>query len=207
MDGIPKQFVANLDRTTQLTAANHKNVNALDVFSLSIKYMKDEAIKTIRNSTGDKNYGAKDIQWVLTVPAIWSPAAKQFMREAAYKAGIASPDNTDQLIIALEPEGGAIFCRERKIEDFADQTGDACIYDVVYRPGLRYLMMDIGGGTLDVTAHDILADGTIKEIHQVTGGAYGGVYVDEKFVSLLENLSGFQLSRNSASSILRTGFE
>ena len=62
-----------------------------------------------------------------------------------FKAGIASPDNKDQLIIALEPEGAAIFCRERKMEDFADQTGDACIYDVVYRPGLRYLMMDIGG--------------------------------------------------------------
>ncbi|KAJ7353716.1 hypothetical protein OS493_032586 [Desmophyllum pertusum] len=152
--------------------------------------MKDEAVKSIRSSTGDKNYGAKDIQWVLTVPAIWTPAAKQFMREAAYKAGIASPDNKDQLIIALEPEGAAIFCRERKMEDFADQTGDACIYDVVYRPGLRYLMMDIGGGTLDVTAHDILADGTITEIYQVTGGAYGGIYVDENFVSLLENLFG-----------------
>ena len=77
----------NLDRTTQLTAANNKNVDALDVFSLSIKYMKDEAVNIIRNSTGDQNYSAKDIQWVLTVPAIWTPAAKQFMREAAYKVG------------------------------------------------------------------------------------------------------------------------
>ncbi len=46
------------------------------------------------------------------------------------------------------------------------------------------------GGTLDVTAHESLADDTIKEIYKVTGGAYGGIYVDEKFVSLLENLFG-----------------
>ena len=49
--------------------------------------MKDEAVKTIRARTGDESYTAKDIQWVLTVPAIWSPAAKQFMREAAYEVG------------------------------------------------------------------------------------------------------------------------
>ena len=30
----------------------------------------------------------------------------------------------------------------------------------------------------------------MKEIYQVTGGAYGGIYVDEKFEKLLENLFG-----------------
>ncbi|XP_068733293.1 heat shock 70 kDa protein 12A-like [Montipora capricornis] len=179
-----------LNRTTQLTAANGKKVDALVVFSLSIKFMKDEAVKIIRARTGDENYSANDIQWVLTVPAIWTPSAKQFMREAAYKAGIASPESKEQLIIALEPEGGAIFCRERKMRDFADQTGDASVSDVLGRPGQRYVVMDIGGGTLDVTAHEILDDGNMKEIYQVTGGAYGGIYVDEKFEKLLENLFG-----------------
>ena len=61
------------------------------------------------------------------------------------KAGIASPESKEQLIIALEPEGGAIFCRERKMRDFADQTGDASVSDVLGRPGQRYVVMDIGG--------------------------------------------------------------
>ena len=61
------------------------------------------------------------------------------------QAGIASPDYPEQLIIALEPEGGAIFCRERKMRDFYDQTGDAFVSDVLARPGSQYLMMDIGG--------------------------------------------------------------
>ena len=74
-----------MDRNTQLTAANGKNVDAITVFSLSMKYFKDEAVETIRDATKDKYYSAEDFQWVLTVPAIWTAAAKQFIREAAYQ--------------------------------------------------------------------------------------------------------------------------
>ena len=68
-----------------LTAANGVKVEALTVFSLSLKYMKDKALEVIQDETGDRNYTAKDVQWVITVPAIWTPGAKQFMREAAYQ--------------------------------------------------------------------------------------------------------------------------
>ena len=74
-----------MDRNTQLTADNGKNVDAITVFSLSMKYLKDEAVETIRGATKDKHFSAEDFQWVLTVPAIWTAAAKQFMREAAYQ--------------------------------------------------------------------------------------------------------------------------
>ena len=65
-------------------ASNGNKKEALTVFSHSIRYLKDKAIEIIREVTGDNGYNAMDIQWVLTVPAIWKPAAKQFMREAAY---------------------------------------------------------------------------------------------------------------------------
>lgn len=64
-------------------ARNGKSIDALVVFAHSIRYLKDQAIEIIRERTGDKQYCEKDIQWVITVPAIWEPAAKQFMREAA----------------------------------------------------------------------------------------------------------------------------
>ena len=41
-----------------------------------------------------------------------------------------------------------------------------------------------------MTAHEILTNGNIKEIHQVTGGPYGGTKVDDQFVSLLERFFG-----------------
>ena len=46
------------------------------------------------------------------------------------------------------------------------------------------------GGTLDVTAHEILVDGGLKEFYRVTGGPFGGMKVNEEFMSLLERLYG-----------------
>ena len=41
-----------------------------------------------------------------------------------------------------------------------------------------------------MTVHEIQEDGTIKEIHKVTGGPYGGIYVNQRFERLLEELFG-----------------
>ena len=78
-------YSQGLNIETKLQARNGRSLEALEVFAHSIRYLKNEAVDLIRENTGDDCYTAKDIQWVLTVPAIWSPAAKQFMREAAYK--------------------------------------------------------------------------------------------------------------------------
>jgi len=76
---------------TTIEAANGKHVKASTIFAHAIKFMKDEAIKVISDETGDEKFKADDIQWVLTVPAIWTPRAKQFMREAAYEVRFALP--------------------------------------------------------------------------------------------------------------------
>ena len=55
------------------------------MFTRSITFLKDEAIKVICQRTGDDHFSPDDVQWILTVPAIWTPGAKQFMREAAYQ--------------------------------------------------------------------------------------------------------------------------
>ena len=55
------------------------------MFSHSIKFLKDEALQVIYKRTGDEDLNVKDIQWVLTVPAISTPVAKQFIRKAAYE--------------------------------------------------------------------------------------------------------------------------
>lgn len=60
-------------------------MKALEVFTYSIHYLYTRALEVIKERTGDENFSHSDVQWVLTVPAIWKPAAKQFMREAAYQ--------------------------------------------------------------------------------------------------------------------------
>ena len=60
-----------------------KKLLAKTVFSLSIRYLKEDLIKLSESRITGGGLRDEDIHWVLTVPAIWNDAAKQFMREAA----------------------------------------------------------------------------------------------------------------------------
>ena len=55
-----------------------------------------------------------EVRWVITVPAIWRQQAKQFMREAAYQAGIGCTESPEQVLIALEPEAASVYYRKLK---------------------------------------------------------------------------------------------
>jgi len=51
------------------------------VFTSCIRYLKQHLMKHFASIL--VNIQETDIRWVLTVPAIWSDAAKQFMRRSA----------------------------------------------------------------------------------------------------------------------------
>ena len=63
------------------TVDGKKELPALTICSMAIKFLKDHLTTTLDN----RNTGVRpdEVQWVLTVPAIWNDPAKQFMREAA----------------------------------------------------------------------------------------------------------------------------
>jgi molecular chaperone DnaK (HSP70) len=48
---------------------------------MSIRYLKDQFLGMARDQV--TSITESDVQLVLTVPAIWNDAAKQFLREAA----------------------------------------------------------------------------------------------------------------------------
>ena len=77
-----------LTRQSYLTSSNGKAMKAIDVFSSAIRYLKDHLIEALNGRNACNEISVDDIKWVLTVPAIWSDAAKQFMREAAEKVSI-----------------------------------------------------------------------------------------------------------------------
>ena len=69
-----------------IRAANKGTMPAIQVFSAALRYLSEKLVKFIKNTvenSGVENVG--DIQWVLTVPAIWKPGARHFMRKAAYE--------------------------------------------------------------------------------------------------------------------------
>ncbi|XP_035689275.1 heat shock 70 kDa protein 12A-like [Branchiostoma floridae] len=174
---------------TTLTARNGKRLRAIDVFAHALRFLKDQALDVMRERT-DVNFTTDDIQWVLTVPAIWQPSARQFMRDAAYKANLLSPANPDQLIIALEPEAASLWCRQRQLVEFAEEKGEALVRDAIARNGTSYIVVDCGGGTVDITAHHIQPDDSIHEIFRATGGAWGGGQVNLEFEMRLKSIFG-----------------
>ncbi|XP_033730238.1 heat shock 70 kDa protein 12A-like [Pecten maximus] len=122
--------------TTVEVFGSKKTLTALEVFSLSIRYLKDDLMKTIEKMFGEIQNN--DIRFVLTVPAIWDDKAKQFMREAAKKGGIREA----QLSIALEPEAASIYCQNLPVE--RSGAGNESFLKVA-KSGTKYMVLDLGG--------------------------------------------------------------
>jgi molecular chaperone DnaK (HSP70) len=118
---------------------------------------------------------------VLTVPALWSEEHKQFMRTAAYKAGIIDNISSPSLLLCLEPEGASIQCRE---------DSEAQIRQSMEK-GKVIMVLDCGGGTVDITVHKLTCEPEEQflcdELLPSSGGCeWGSKYVDHYFEKFLE---------------------
>ncbi|XP_040034404.1 heat shock 70 kDa protein 12A isoform X3 [Gasterosteus aculeatus] len=212
---------ANLSIDTDLHAANGKRVKALDIFAYALAFFKEQALKELSDQTGIE-FDNNDVRWVITVPAIWKMPAKQFMREAAYKSGLVSRENPEQLIIALEPEAASIYCRKLRLHQMVDlgtlTTQNGCSPTDNVGSGMtqgdRYVVVDCGGGTVDLTVHQIrLPEGHLKELYKASGGPYGSLGIDYAFEKLLCKIFGqdfidqFKIKRPAAWVDLMIAFE
>lgn len=73
-----------LSRRMELEASNGQRVFAYLVFGHALRYFKDCCLRAINEGLmGGGEITTEDVQWVITVPAIWRQSAKQFMRYAA----------------------------------------------------------------------------------------------------------------------------
>lgn len=196
---------ADLSKDTMLEASNGKCMLAITVFSYALRFFKEHALQELSDQSGVKIVN-DDIRWVITVPAIWKAPAKQFMRQAAYQAGIASSLNPEQLIISLEPEAASIYCRKLRLYQLIPESPvmhpltspnkktpeilnmEPACSDITN--GMRYMVVDCGGGTVDITVHEMEKEGLLRELYKATGGAYGGTGVDMEFEKLLNSVFG-----------------
>ncbi|VDI83441.1 Hypothetical predicted protein [Mytilus galloprovincialis] len=119
-------------------------MKAVDVFAAVIKYFKDHLLKYFKDRNDDKEYfDNNDIHWVITVPAIWDLKAKQFMKDAADKAGISG----DQLTLALEPEAASLYCRKVPVSVETTKDGGKAI--AAMQNGSQYIVFDQGAPGLE----------------------------------------------------------
>ncbi|KAL3871047.1 hypothetical protein ACJMK2_039070 [Sinanodonta woodiana] len=172
-----------LSINTMLQDERNKSLSALTVFSASIRYLKDDLLNNL-NKAVQGQITAEDILWVLTVPAIWGDRAKQFMRQASLHAGI----KDGNLLLALEPEAASLLCRLIPVQTM--KGADCAAILATFKPGSRYMVLDAGGGTIDITVHEITPTGQLNEICTATGGAWGGTSIDRAFEHFLMGLLG-----------------
>ena len=125
---------------------------------------------------------------MITVPALWSEEHKQFMRKAAIEAGIVAEMNSSNLLLCLEPEGASIQCREDSEDSIKEQI----------QKGQVVMVLDCGGGTVDITIHKLLCEPTeqflCEELLPSSGGSeWGSKYVDFYFEKFLQEFFGDEL--------------
>ncbi|XP_018545203.1 heat shock 70 kDa protein 12A-like [Lates calcarifer] len=175
-----------LNRNMTIEAANGKSMNTLKVFTEALRYLTNDALETITANTEGRKFSASDFTWVLTVPAIWDPSAKQFMKEAATQAGIVTDKTEKKLVIALEPEAASVWCKSLPAQGFITENHGGDKLD--RSPGTQYIVVDCGGGTIDITVHEVLDGGALKELHKASGNDLGGQTVDKKFKEFLREI-------------------
>ncbi|XP_052781208.1 heat shock 70 kDa protein 12B-like isoform X1 [Mya arenaria] len=161
-------------RDTTVEDIEGNSHEALPIFAMAIKFLHEHLLKAVENQTDILL--EEEISYVITVPAIWDDNAKELMRTAAEEAGL---DGT-RVTLALEPEAASIWCETLDVDTRAALAG----------AGTQYMVIDLGGGTADISIHEKNQDGTLKEIHQPTGGPWGGIYVDANYLKFLENIFG-----------------
>lgn len=156
-------------------------------FAMLLAFIREEAQD--RASSIGINFDT--VGWVLTVPAIWDDAAKSFMREAALHAGLIADIESERLQLALEPEGAII---SSTLDASADVRAKLCV-------GQRLMVLDCGGGTVDVTVSELLSNDPprLKEILPPSGGSWGGTKVDAEFRKFINELVRIQDSGSEAS--------
>ncbi|CAI7603384.1 unnamed protein product [Penicillium crustosum] len=114
-----------------------------------------------------------DLEYILTVPAVWSDKAKDLTMQAAHRAGI-SPAS---LGLLSEPEAAAV-CAIRTIQPNTIAEGDCLV------------VCDAGGGTVDIITYCVKETDPLRfeEATKGTGAVCGSVMLDERFDALIKDL-------------------
>ena len=123
------------------------------------------------------------VDFILTVPAIWSDSAKKKTLDAAALAGMT---NEHDLELLSEPESAAIYTLGT-IEDNRAQI----------RVGDRIIVVDAGGGTVDLISYDVKSiypKLSVVETAPGVGDFCGSSFIDRGFESLFAKRMGTHYS-------------
>ncbi|MHB9858846.1 Hsp70 family protein [Streptomyces sp. YIM S03343] len=141
---------------------NGTPAQALPLIASYLRRLREVAVQHIT----DGGYREEEIRWCLTVPAMWTEYQRNAMRKAAERAGF--PGTAERLLLITEPEAAAIHA-------FARTPSGA--------PDLPIMVVDCGGGTVDIAAYRPEGDGRLAQLGHTAGGDLGAAYINERFLT------------------------
>ncbi|CAG8525489.1 4793_t:CDS:2 [Rhizophagus irregularis] len=119
------------------------------------------------------------VRFVFTVPAEWRPHTIGILQDCIHKAGFTETKHlNNNLEFTTEPEAAAIYAMG-KLGEHRIQEGSS------------FMVVDCGGGTVDLTTRTLLPNNKLSEITERTGGLCGSTYIDREFARFLEKKLGF----------------
>ncbi|KAF6817805.1 Chaperone protein DnaK [Colletotrichum sojae] len=179
-DEIIEWFKLDLDPSLQTMgqavssdARGGRNVDKLVTDYISA--LGEHLLYTLREKLGEQVVKTTPLEFVVTVPAIWSDLAKDKTRQACQKAvGLGTTNAPIHLV--SEPEAAAIYALHG-LDPHGLRVGDTVV------------VVDAGGGTVDLISYTISALKPILEVKEAapgSGALCGSTFLNMRFAKFLK---------------------
>lgn len=157
-------FVSPLETAAQLRKYDRTVMDAVTDYLTKIY---EHTMETLTRRYGETFISCTKVDFVLTVPAVWSDAAKNATLQAAEKAGMG---HRHELKLISEPEAAAVYTL-RTIQPSGLKVGD------------NFVVCDAGGGTVDLIAYKVtqVYPLRVEESAVGTGGLCGSAFLNYRF--------------------------
>ncbi|RPB23919.1 actin-like ATPase domain-containing protein [Terfezia boudieri ATCC MYA-4762] len=153
-----------------------QNKKPVDVVADYLRAVKTHALDVLSKNFGTEFWKVIEVEYHLTIPAVWSESAKALTLKAANTAGIGA---SNDLILIAEPEAAALYC-------LTDS------YPGLLKVGDTFTVADCGGGTVDLVSYKVLAREPKFEVKEVAvgGGLCGSVFLNRRFEAFIRRRLG-----------------
>jgi molecular chaperone DnaK (HSP70) len=168
----------DLDEDGPFIMREGRKFSVMKLIGEFLRFVKEVALRDIAETLGgDGLLDENEIRWCLTVPAVWRENSKQVMCRAAQLAGLIGEgtQEADRLLLVLEPEAAAVHCQQVMMRQ----------NEVALESGKVIMIVDAGGGTVDITVHEVKVGKGLDELVPCGGGLHGSKYVDSNFRDFL----------------------
>nr|XP_022321473.1 uncharacterized protein LOC111123449 isoform X2 [Crassostrea virginica] len=155
-----------------------REIDALKIFTICIQYMINRICEKLSNN-GINGITLQDIDIILNLPDIWDDTAKTLLTEAAQKYGI----RTDQLKIILKSDAAFIYCQYMHL-------GKGELEAAVMTPGFKFMVIDIGGETTDISVYKKISSTKIKQVTIPLEMSWGGKTIYDAYWQFFCDLLG-----------------